>query len=161
MKTRNIAILTAVAALILCLSGLPALSQEKAADNMQIVLEKLKADKKLLVAQNMGLTESEAKAFWPVYESYQKDLMAIRARTGALIEDYAKNYNSMTPEAAKKLTDAFVSLKTDHAKLISSYVPRLRKVLPEVKVARYLQIENKLNAILDYELAGAVPLVAQ
>jgi hypothetical protein len=157
MKTRNIAILTAVAALILCLSGLPALSQEKAADNMQIVLEKLKADKKLLVAQNMGLT----KAFWPVYESYQKDLMAIRARTGALIEDYAKNYNSMTPEAAKKLTDAFVSLKTDHAKLISSYVPRLRKVLPEVKVARYLQIENKLNAILDYELAGAVPLVAQ
>ena len=51
----------------------PALSQDKPADNMQILLEKVKADKKLLVAANMELTESEAKGFWPVYEGYQKN----------------------------------------------------------------------------------------
>jgi hypothetical protein len=156
MKTRRIAIFAAVAALVLCISGLPVLAQT--ADDMKIVLEKVKADKKLLVAANMGLTDAEGKAFWPVYDSYQKDLMAIRARTGKLIDDYANNYKSMTPEAAKKLTDGFVSIKTDHAKLIASYVPKLRKALPEIKVARYLQIENKLNAVLDYELAGVVPL---
>jgi hypothetical protein len=159
MKTRRIAMLTALAAIVLCISVLPAPAQTT--DDMKIVLEKIKADKKLLVAANMGLTDAEGKAFWPVYDSYQKDLMGVRARTGALVEDYAKNYNAMTPQAAKKLTDGFVAIKTDHAKLIASYVPKLRKALPEVKVARYLQIENKLNAILDYELAGAVPLVVE
>ena len=157
MKAGKIVILTAVTLLVLCLSGLPALAQTT--DDMKIVLEKIKADKKLLVAANMGLTDAEGKAFWPVYDSYQKDLMGIRARTGAVLDDYAKNYKSMTPEAAGKLTDGFVAIKTDHAKLISSFVPRLRKALPETKVARYLQIENKIDAILNYELAAGVPLV--
>jgi hypothetical protein len=40
----------------------PAWTQGQSADNMQILREKIKADKKLLVAANMGLTESEAKA---------------------------------------------------------------------------------------------------
>jgi hypothetical protein len=159
MKAGKVVILTAVALLVLCLSGLPVLAQEKPADNMQLVIDKLKADKKLLVAENMGLTDAEGKAFWPVYESYQKDLLSLRARLGEMIEGYAKNYNSMTGDAAKKLTDTFMSIKADHVKLISSYLPRFRKVLPEVKVARYVQIENKVDAILNYELAKGVPLV--
>ncbi|MGH7479724.1 MAG: hypothetical protein ACREJ8_09100, partial [Candidatus Methylomirabilales bacterium] len=61
-------------ALLLGLLALPVLAQDKPADTMQILREKIQADKKLLVAANMGLTEKEAQAFWPVYESYQKDL---------------------------------------------------------------------------------------
>jgi hypothetical protein len=52
-------------------------AQDKPADNMQILRDKLKADKKLVVATNMELTESEAKGFWPIYEQYQKDLQKI------------------------------------------------------------------------------------
>jgi hypothetical protein len=159
MKAGKIVILTAVTLLVLCLSGLPVLAQEKSADNMKLVLEKLKADKKLLVAENMGLTDAEGKAFWPIYESYQQDLLMQRARLGELIEGYAKNYNSMTDDAAKKLTDTFLSIKADYVKLVSSYVPRFRKVLPEAKVARFVQIENKVDAILNYELAASIPLV--
>jgi hypothetical protein len=159
MKAGKIVILTAVTLLALSLSGLPVLAQDKPADNMRLVLEKLKADKKLLVAENMGLTDAEGKAFWPVYESYQSDLLMQRARLGEMIESYAKNYNSMTSEAAKKLTDTFLSIKTDQVKLVSSYVPRFRKILPEAKVARFVQIENKVDAILNYELAASIPLV--
>jgi len=137
----------------------PALAQDKPADNMQILLDKIKADKKLLVAQNMGLTESEAKAFWPVYNTYQKDLLKIREQMGALIGEYAKNYQSMTNPAANKLLDDLVTLKTDHAKLIASSGPQFRKILPDTKVARYFQIENKVDAILSYELAKVIPLV--
>ena len=139
----------------------PAWTQDKAADNMQILQEKIKADKKLVVAQNMGLTESEAKAFWPVYEQYQKDLTAINRRILKLIEGYAADYqaNTMTDEKAKKLTAEFVAIEKAEAGLQESYVPKLSKVLPQKKVARYLQIENKIRAVVKYEIADGVPLV--
>jgi len=140
---------------------IPALTQDKPADNMQVLREKIKADKKLLVATNMELTESEAKGFWPVYEEYQKDLAAINQRIVKLIESYAADYrtNTLTDEKARKLTDEFVAIEQAEAGLKASYVPKLSKVLPPKKVARYLQIENKIRAIVKYELAGGVPLV--
>ncbi len=139
----------------------PALTQDKAADNMQILREKVKADKKLLVATNMELTESEAKGFWPVYEGYQKDLGAINQRIIKLIESYAADYraNTLTDEKAKKLIDELVAIEQAEAGLKASSVPKLSKVLPQKKVARYLQIENKIRAAVKYELAAQVPFV--
>ena len=138
----------------------PALTQGTSADNMQILREKVKADKKLLVATNMELTESEAKGFWPVYEQYQKDLAAINQRIGKLIESYAADYpKTLTDEKAKKLIDEMVAIEQAEAGLKTSYVPKLSKVLPPKKVARYLQIENKIRAVVKYEIADGVPLV--
>ena len=141
--------------------GIPAAAQDKPADNMQILREKVKADKKLLVAANMELTESEAKGFWPVYEEYQKDLVAINQRIGKLIESYAADYrtNTLTDEKAKKLIDELVAIEQAEAGLKTSYVPKLSKVLPLKKVARYMQIENKVRAGVRYELAESIPLV--
>jgi hypothetical protein len=140
---------------------IPALTQDKPADNMQILQEKVKADKKLLVAANMELTESEAKGFWPVYEDYQKDLTAINQRIVKLIESYAADYraNTLTDEKAKKLIDELVAIEQAEAGLKAASVPKLSKVLPQKKVARYLQIENKIRAVVKYELAAQVPLV--
>jgi len=137
-----------------------ALTQDKPADNMQILSEKIKADKKLLVAANMELTESEAKGFWPVYEDYQKDLTAINQRIAKLIESYAADYRAktLTDEKAKKLVDELVAIEQAEAGLKASYVPKLSKVLSQKKVARYLQIENKIRAAVKYELASGVPL---
>jgi hypothetical protein len=139
----------------------PALTQDKPADNMQILREKVKADKKLLVAANMELTESEAKGFWPVYEQYQKDLAGINRRIAKLIESYGADYraNTLTDEKAKKLIDELVAIDQAEAGLKAASVPKLSKVLPQKKVARYLQIENKIRAVVKYELAEKVPLV--
>jgi len=139
----------------------PVLSQDKPGDNMQILRDKVKADKKLIVAENMGLTDSEAKGFWPVYEAYQKDLMAINQRIGKLIVSYAEAYrdNTLTDEKAEKLIAELVGIQTAEAELQASYVSKLNKVLPAKKVARYLQIENKIRALVKYELAAEIPLV--
>jgi len=139
----------------------PAISQDKPADNMEILRDKVKADKKLLVAANMQLTESEAKGFWPVYEEYQKDLTGINQRIVKLIESYAVDYqsNTLTDEKAKKLTDELVAIGEAEAKLQKASVPKLSKVLPPKKVARYLQIENKIRALVKFDLAKGVPLV--
>jgi len=137
-----------------------AVAQDKPADNMQIVLDKIKADKKLLVAENMQLTEAEGKAFWPVYQRYQDELFLLRTRAFKLVKDYADVYSTMTNATAKKLIDEYMTIETLQLKLRTAYLPKFRKALPEVKVMRYYQIENKINAALSYELAGRIPLAA-
>jgi hypothetical protein len=144
---------------IAALGTAPALAQDKPADNMQIVREKIRADKKLVVAETIEMTESEAKAFWPVYEAYQRDLAKINDRTIRLIDDYAENYGAMSDQAAKKLMDEFMAIEMEHLKMRQSYLPRFRQVLPEMKVLRYYQLENKIEAVVNYELAASIPLV--
>jgi hypothetical protein len=134
-------------------------AQDKPADNMQIVREKIRADKKLFVAKNMQLTEAEAQAFWPVYERYQDELFLLRARTLKLINDYAEAYEKMTNDTAKKLLDEYMTIETLGLKLRQAYLPKFREVLPEVKVVRYYQIENKIHAVLMYELGANIPLM--
>src|SRR4029434_10826691 len=162
MRTDLIRKSIGVAAVIMLFGWAPHVeAQDKPADNMQILREKIKADKKLLVAANMELTESEAKNFWPIYEDYQKELQKINERLGKLLESYATDYKNktMTDDKAKKLTDEYLSIQQAEVKLQSSYVPKLNKALPATKVARYLQIENKIRAVIKYDLAATVPLV--
>ena len=142
-------------------SVVPVWTQDKAADNMEILRNKVKADKKVLVAMNMGLTESEAKQFWPVYDQYQKELGQINRRTRSLLESYAGDYNNrtLTNAKAQKLINKFVSIEKAEADLKASFAPKLNKVIPAIKVARYLQIENKIRAIINFDIAAQVPLI--
>jgi hypothetical protein len=146
------------------LLGSAAMAQEqpaKAADNMQILMEKVRADKKLLVASNMKLTEEEAKGFWPVYDAYQKDLQALNARYEKGLKAYAEAYNKgpVPDETAKQLLDEMLAIDEAEAKLKHSYVPKLEKVLPMSKVARYLQLETKIRSAVRYDLARRIPLI--
>jgi len=139
--------------------ALPAAAQT--ASDMQILAQKIKADKKLVVASNMQLTEEEAKGFWPVYEAYQKDLAGLNKQLFGVVKNYADAYNTgmVADETAKKLMNAYLAVEERELKMKRSYVPRLEKVVPGTKVARYLQIENKIRAIVKYELAAQIPLV--
>lgn len=148
-----------IAAFLFCLGAGTVLAQDKPADNMDIVREKARTDKKLVVATALNLTEAEAKAFWPVYNSYQSDMIAHYDRVFKFVDAYAKAYETMTDENATQLLGEFLSLETDYIALLNSYVPRFRRVLPPVKVARLYQVENKLRALVDYEFARAIPLI--
>ena len=135
--------------------------QTAAEADMQILLDKVKADKKLLVAQNMSLTDAESQAFWPIYDSYQKDLGVINQRTLKLIKSYADAWNSNTIDdtVAKKLLNEMVAVKAAEGNLAKTYAPKLTAVLPAMKAARYLQIESKIRAAINYQLAANIPLV--
>ena len=151
-------------AVAIMLVGLPSLglaAQDKPADNMQILRDKIKADKKLVVAENMELTESEAKNFWPIYDDYQKELQKINRRLIKLLESYADDMHkkSLTDDKAKKLIDEANAIEQAEVNIKSTFAPKLSKALPTIKVARYLQIENKIRAIVRYELAQGVPLM--
>ena len=150
-------------AIVIMLCGLPALSlaQDKSTNSLESIHEKFKADKKLIVAKYMELTESEAKKFWPVYEEYQKDLQKLNERLRSLLESYATEYqsNSLSDDKAKKLLDEWIALDRDEASHRKTYAAKVLKVLPAKKAARYLQIENEARVIVKYDLAATVPLV--
>jgi predicted outer membrane protein len=154
-------ILGGALAMLLCSLVPLSVAQEKPADNMQILRDKLRADKKLVVAANMELTESEAQGFWPLYDQYQKDLQNLNQRIASLLESYAADLQgkSLTDAKAKQLIAEAVAIEQAEAQLKSTYAPQLSKVLPVKKVARYLQIENKIRAIVKYDIASGLPLV--
>jgi hypothetical protein len=136
-----------------------ALAQDKPADNMEIVKEKIRTDKKLFIATNMQLTESEAKEFWPVYDAYQAELVKLVEREIKLIEKFAANFETMSDDVAKNLLDDSLSIDSDHMKLRQTYLSKFRGVLSDTKVARYYQLESKIDAVFEYELARKIPLV--
>jgi hypothetical protein len=157
MKLSRLAVVALAAALTV-----PAMAQtEPTATDMQILAQKVKADKKLLVAVNMQLTDTEAKGFWPIYESYQKDLEALDGRLLQMIAAYADAYRSgpVANDTAKQLLDEYLVIEGDEVKMRRSYVPKLAEVLPGAKVARYVQVETKIRAVVRYELAAQIPLV--
>lgn len=136
-----------------------AAAQNTPADNMDIVKEKVRTDKKLFIATNMQLTESEAKTFWPIYEAYQSKLEALVDRKGKLIEKFAANFETLSDDTAKSLLDNDLSIDSDYQRLRQSYLPKFRGVLPDKKVARFYQLESKIHAVVEFEIAAIIPLV--
>jgi hypothetical protein len=129
--------------------------------NMQILRDKVKADKKLLVASNMELTDVEAKGFWPIYDSYQTDLQALNERLEKTILSYADAYSkkNLTDQTAMKLAQEVLAIDEDEVKMRKAYSAKLAGVLPGRKAVRYLHIETKVRALLRYELAAQIPLI--
>ena len=152
--------LTAALTMVFGLTAL-ALAQTPATTNMDILRQKVKADKKLVVAENLKLTDAEGAKFWPVYEAYQKDLQQINERLKAVILAYADAYNkgAVDDATAKKLIEDASAVDDAEATLKRTTLPKILAVLPAAKAARYVQIENKIRAVIRYELVAGIPLV--
>lgn len=143
--------------LALALAASPAFAQSEA--EIQAARAEIQAERTKLVAANLPLTEEEGAKFWPIYNEYRAEASKIADRGVSLIKDYAANFDAMTDEKARGLLQQQLDLEQDRAKLRRSYVSKFEKVLPAKKVARYYQIENKLDVALQYEAAKQIPLV--
>lgn len=147
------------------LFAMPVFAQDAASSsantNMDILIQKIKADKKLLVASNMELNDAEGKKFWPLYDAYQKELGKLNLRLGKVIQDYADAYNKglIPNDTAKKLLKETLAIDAAEVKLKQTSADKIGKVLSATKTARYIQIENKIRAVLKMELAENIPLV--
>lgn len=141
--------------------SVPVFAQAPTSANMEILRQKLKADKKLVVAANMTLSDAEAKAFWPIYDAYQAELEQLNRRVGGTIKAYADAYRkgNISDDLATKLLADWLAVEEAETSLKRSYLPKLQKAVPGAKVARYLQIESKIRAVVRYDLAAEIPLV--
>jgi hypothetical protein len=149
-----------VASLLAMFLGVAALAQAQSTTNMDILRDKVAADKKLVIATNLALTESQANAFWPIYDDYQRELAALNQRMGRLIQTYANEYNagSVSDASAKTLLAESIAIDEADVALRKKYAARLDGVIPAIEVARYIQMESKIRALIRFDLAASIPL---
>ncbi len=147
--------------LLVLVAAPPIYAGESDEATLEILLGTLRSNRKALVAVNLALTDDEARSFWPVYDRYEKELAAIQDRLLAVIREYAANLTSMSDEEAEQLAGEYLQVETDHALLRESYLKPISEALPGVKVMRFYQIENKIMAILRYDVAATIPVVPE
>jgi polyhydroxyalkanoate synthesis regulator phasin len=134
-------------------------AQASETDQLQQLRAEIRADRQAVVAANLKLTDAEGQAFWPLYRQYHEEIAKVGDRLQKLIQDYAVTYESATAEQAKAMVDEMMSIQRADLKVKESYLPKFRKVLPELKVARFLQIENKIDTLIKLDLAANIPLI--
>lgn len=146
--------------LAIMLFAAPALALGAGNTDMDLLAEKIKADKKLLVGINMSLINEEAKDFWPLYEAYQKELQTVNREIGRLIVEFSEAYakGPIPNETAKRIRNDVYALEEKELRLKRTNADKMDKVLPAWKVMRYMQIESKIRALVRFELARQIPL---
>jgi hypothetical protein len=145
--------------LILLLSFSTAASAQTALDE-QIALTRQSAhtDRKIILLGNMSFTSDESANFWPAWNEYRADVAANGDRKLALIKDFAANYENMTDQKAEELMTDHFSIEMQNLVIKQSFAQNINKFMPAQKVMRVIQIENKLDAAIDLQLAAEIPL---
>ena len=121
----------------------------------------MQAGRDEIVELEMGLTKAEGERVWPLYRSYRADVMVVRDRVAVMIGSYLRAYEAgeISDEYAAGLLNDWLQYKEDLLKVQKQHVRKFRKVLPELKVVRFYQLENKMDAEIDAELAVFIPLM--
>ena len=150
-----------LAAALVCCFAAPIRAGEADEASLEILRDTLRSNKKALVDVNLQLTDTEAAAFWPVYDRYQAELRAVQDRLLGVIDAYSAEFGKLSDEKARKLVEDYLAVEKDRAELRSAYLAPIAESLPGKKVMRFYQIENKIDAVLRYELAASIPVVEQ
>jgi len=151
----------AAVAVAVCLLGSVAAAQESAPTQKQLDIAALRAQRKAVVGANMKLTKEQAKAFWPLYEQYEDAMDKVDKRHAREIKDYAKNYQNLTDEQANNKLDEVLAVAQARVDVQKEFVPKFRAALPGITVTRFFQVDNKLHALVQCQIAQLVPLASK
>ena len=144
-----------LSALILFLSlSTTATAQTALDEQIALVRQSAHTDRKVILMGNMSFTADESAAFWPKWNEYRAAMAANGDRTLALIKDFAANYEQMTDQKADELMTDHFSIGMQDLVIKQNFAKELNKFMPAQKVMRVIQIENKLDAAIDLQLAS-------
>jgi hypothetical protein len=165
MRSRIVRIrFASIPVLLVCLAwnqGAAAQVNEQFADmtaEIELLRSMVQLERQAIVADSMTMTDLEASAFWPVYNEYRAALTRINDQLVKVVTDYAAQRDTLTDAQAKVLLDDYFAFEQDFLKTRKKYVGKFGKALPMIKVARFYQIDNKLDAISKLGLARQIPL---
>jgi hypothetical protein len=129
--------------------------------DVQMLRQDLRSQKKQIIAANMGLTDAEAVKFWPLYDQYTADTIKLNDTRYNLIKQYAQSYDTMTDAQADSLVKSWNELDESFVQLRGKYIPLFRKILPAKKAALFYQLDHRVGLLIDLQLASMIPLVKQ
>lgn len=152
--------LVVAALIVVCAVPVVSYAQDLTVDQqIQMIRSLTAAERQATMAANVKLTDAEATKFWPIYRDYRNDVAKVNDSTIALMQELADNFDSLTDARAKSITDRWLAGEKDRLDLKTKYVAKFEKAVGAVKAARVLQIENKMDALVDVGLAKTIPLV--
>lgn len=127
--------------------------------NLAILLDTIRANRKALVAVNLNISQEEGARFWPLYDRYQEQLKPIGDRQAALIQDYLAHFTDLSNDKALRLVGDYLAIEADRIRIRREFIDEAAKVIPGRTVGRLFQIENKMDAVVRYELAARIPVI--
>ena len=146
-----------------------AASGQAGAGNPQVSLDQdvallrqdVRSQKKQIIAANLQLTDAEAAKFWPIYDQYTTELTKLGDQKYALIKEYAQGFGTLTNDQAVSLLNRSLALDEQVAQLRTKYVPIVNRVLPGTKTATFFQMDRRISALIDLQLAAQIPLAQE
>ena len=134
-------------------------SQTVSEQDVKLLRQDLRSQKKQLIAANLTLTDAESTKFWPVYDQFSAEMTTLGDKKLALIKEYAQNFGSLTDTQAQSLLNRSLALDDAATQLRIKYVPIVNKVLPGTKTATFFQMERRISTLIDLQVASQLPLV--
>lgn len=129
--------------------------------DLDLLRKDLRSKRKQLIAANLRLTDAEAAKFWPVYDQYITELIAINDKKFGLIQDYADNWGKLTNEQSLLFTRNWLDMDIATTQLRQKYVPMVAKVLEGKKTATFFQLDRRIAMMMDLQVSSQMPLVQE
>jgi hypothetical protein len=145
-----------VVGLVLTTAAVPAQAQGE--QYLELIRQDLRTAKTAYLTEGMQMTPEQGDVFWPIYREYQNDLSKVGDRRIANIKDYAEHYENMTGEKASEIIKNSFKNRKEELSLMEKAAKKVAKELDPITAARFIQVENTLNLLIDLQLAGEIPL---
>lgn len=127
--------------------------------DVALLRKNLQAEAKQLITKNMQLTDSEAAAFWPLYDQYSAEIRKVNDTRFGLIKEYAKIYKTMTPDQADNITRLLAESDQTIISLRLQYLPKFEQALPGTKAALFMQLDRRLDSLFNVQIASQLPAI--
>jgi len=129
--------------------------------DFELMRSDIRTKKAALISDRMKFTDREAAAFWPVYRQYEADLAAINDKKMSIMKDYVGNHDALTSQQAKQLAENVFDVDQKTLDLRAKCFGALEKAMPAKTVVRWLQLERRLQLLIDAQLAKDLPAIQQ
>ena len=139
-------------------SAAPEADQEDLTSDIALTRASIQLRRQAIVTSVMDLTPKESEAFWPLYRDYRVEMAKVGDRISKLLVQYSEQYDGLTDAQASQILKDWISVEKARTGVKDKYVSRFKKILPARKVMRFFQADNKLDAVINAQLASVVPL---
>jgi membrane-bound ClpP family serine protease len=147
-----------VASFIVIAVALSVSASAQTRDQKPLTADAVEAERSTLIGEALDLTSAEAKAFWPLYGAYRKEIAAVNGRRFQITMEFVQKQGKLTDEEATRMLADYIGVERDYLGIDEKYAEEFSRVLPPQKVIRLFQAENKLNTRLAAELTKSIPL---
>jgi hypothetical protein len=124
----------------------------------QILLKRVMADKRSVYAASLALSDSESRAFWPIYDEYEAKVKKLDDRFLALVNRFASEYDTLSDSEAAEMLKEKMAIEKERMALKQSYTRRVAKAIPAKKALRYAQVETRIENMIRRDVYALIPL---